>query len=94
MGLKPGHVLTDFAGSMAAAMENALKEEWQVVKGVPLPEAGQEDRRLLLVAIARGLLRYLEENQDSLIALIRLRRTTSTFEGDYAVPHLDLNIDL
>ena len=36
-----------FAGSMAEAIENALKTEWFAVKGFELPAEGEEDRRIL-----------------------------------------------
>jgi hypothetical protein len=64
MAIKAGTVV-DFAGSMAAAMEDALKAEYQNVKGETLPDQGLEDRRMLLVAIAQGITRYLKSNVDA-----------------------------
>jgi hypothetical protein len=64
MAIKAGTV-ADFAGSMAAAMEDAMKQEYQVVKGEPLSSQGEEDRRLLLVAVAQGVVRYLKDNLDA-----------------------------
>lgn len=60
MALKAGTV-EDFADSMARAMEIAFEQEWLRVKGVPLPGWGQEDRRLLLSAIAQGVVKHLKE---------------------------------
>lgn len=64
MAIKAGTV-TDFAGSMAEAMEEAMEQEYLAVKGEPLSAQGQEDRRLLLVAIAQGVVRHLKDNLDA-----------------------------
>ena len=64
MAMKAGTV-ADFAGSLAEAMEDALKAEYQAVKGEPLPDMGRDDRRMLLVAVAQGVLRYFKENADA-----------------------------
>jgi hypothetical protein len=61
--LKAGTV-ADFSGSLAAEMEAAMKAEWISVKGEPLPSpTGEEDRKIMFVAIARGLLKYLEDHR-------------------------------
>jgi hypothetical protein len=65
MAIKPGTV-ADFSNSMAAAMENALATEYQALKGEPLPDMGEEDRRMLLVAIAQGVTRHLLDNLTSI----------------------------
>ena len=65
MAIKPGTV-ADFNDSMAAAMENALATEYLALKGSPLPEMGEEDRRMLLVAIAQGVTRHLLDNLPSI----------------------------
>jgi len=64
MAMKAGTV-TDFSGSMAEAMENAMKEEYLALKGEALPDMGQDDRRMLLAAIAQGVVRYLKDNLDA-----------------------------
>ena len=61
MALKAG-TLTDFDDSMAEAMENALATLWLAKTGDPLPAATQEDRRLMFVAIAQGVVRHLKDN--------------------------------
>jgi len=71
MALKAGRV-SDFGNSLAAAMELAMQEEWQAVKGVALPGQGSEDRRLLFVAFARGLFVYLKAHEDELITRLTL----------------------
>lgn len=64
MALKAGTVAS-FSGSLAEAMENALRDEYLAVKGEPLSDQGLEDRRMLLVAIAQGIVRYLKDNTDA-----------------------------
>jgi hypothetical protein len=64
MALKAGTV-ADFGNSMAEAIEQALKTEYRNVKGEDMPDAPAEDRRLLLVAIAQGITRYLKSNTDA-----------------------------
>ena len=64
MAIKPGTV-ADFGGSMTQAMENALAEEYQSLKGEALPAMGEEDRRMLLVAIAQGVTKHLVDNLDA-----------------------------
>jgi hypothetical protein len=66
MAIKAGRVGTEFSGSMAAAIEKALIKEWKEVKGWEMPEPGQEERRILCVAIAQGIIRYLTDNAQSL----------------------------
>lgn len=66
MAFKAGTV-SDFEDSMAEAIEDALKAEWATVKGIAFPDAGEEDRRLLFVAIAQGILRYLKDNAEASI---------------------------
>ena len=51
------------ANSMALAMEDAMKQYHQSIKNQPLPDAGERDRRLLFVSIARGVLEYLRGHQ-------------------------------
>jgi len=64
--LKAGTV-NDFANSMAAEMEAAMKSEWQAVKNTALPGgAGEEDRKILFVAVARGVLKYLTDHRNDI----------------------------
>ncbi len=64
MAIKAGTV-ADFSNSMAEAMEDALKAEYLALKGEALSDQGLEDRRMLLVAIAQGITRYLKSNLDA-----------------------------
>jgi hypothetical protein len=68
MALKAGTV-DDFEDSMAEAIENALKVEWAVVKEIAFPTTGEDDRRLLFVAIAQGIVRYLKDNAEASIVV-------------------------
>ncbi len=64
MAIKAG-TLADFTGSMAQAMENALEEEYQRLKGEAMPAMGREDRQLMFAAIAQGVVRHLKDNHDA-----------------------------
>ena len=64
MAIKAGTV-ADFSNSLAEAIEDALKAEYLNVKGEALSDQGLEDRRMLLVAIAQGVTRYLKSNVEA-----------------------------
>ncbi|HHM05332.1 MAG TPA: hypothetical protein ENJ19_06265 [Gammaproteobacteria bacterium] len=68
MALKAG-TLTDFDNSMAQAMEEALAVLWQEKTGQPLGSAGEEDRRLMFVAIAQGVVKHLKDNAGAAFAV-------------------------
>ncbi len=57
---------------MAAAMLTALPQAWKEVKGVEFPGGGQDDQRVLFIAIARGLLTYLKNNPNEIMNTINL----------------------
>lgn len=52
--------LTD---SMALVIEEEMDDLLTALKGKGLPDAGEEDRRILFVAIARGIVKYLSDHQ-------------------------------
>jgi hypothetical protein len=62
-----------FGGTLAAAMERAFAAEVIAAKGVPLPDAGAEDRHILFNAIAQGVLQYLRASEGDL----RIRLTNA-----------------
>ena len=68
--LKAGHI-SDFSNSMAEAIETALQQELAAM-GEVLPAAGQKDRRVFFVAIARGVLQYLKDHQAEMINTITI----------------------
>jgi hypothetical protein len=57
-----------FAGSMAAAIEDALNEQLLADGMHPLPagDIAARDRRRLFVAIAEGVIRHLDANPQAL----------------------------
>ncbi len=63
--------LDDFAGSMAEEIEKALDEVRQErgYAALPKPPTADkndlDDRRMLFVAIARGVIRYLATHEDA-----------------------------
>ena len=64
--LKGGSV-GDFSGSMAEEMEKVMEKEMQALKGHGLPEMGKDERRVLLVAVARGMLNYLKRHEKDIL---------------------------
>ena len=90
MALKAGSV-ANIAGSLVEAMDNAMKTEWQAVKGVPLPSQGEQDRRLLFAAIAQGLFVFLKANEDALMNNISLDVGFGS-PKNYDVTQLELNL--
>jgi hypothetical protein len=66
--LIPGGQVPDFAGSMAAAMENALNA-LLLAEGrpqVPTDDSPEtRDRRVMFLAIAQGIVAHLVANQDA-----------------------------
>jgi hypothetical protein len=99
MSLYPGaprlqggkQVLDDTAlqNSMARAIEEAMNQLSVQLKGAPLPDVGRDDRRLLFVAISRGVLKYLRDHQASITA-------TSAGQG-FRNPHthgVNLNVTM
>ena len=58
--------------SLADAIEAAMPQAWQDVKHVPFPGGDPKDRRPMFLAISRALLKYLQDNQNTLINNITL----------------------
>jgi hypothetical protein len=75
------------ASDMAQAMVDQLDEAWQIVKGEPFPGGSREDARIMFLAVARGLLVYMEAHQNDMV-------NTVTLSGGSAqtVTAIDLNI--
>lgn len=67
--LKPGGVVpSEFAGSMAEAMEVALNQLLSATGKPTVPTDDSDevrDRRILFVAIARGVIDHLVDNEDA-----------------------------
>jgi hypothetical protein len=62
MALKAG-LLEDFNDSMAAKIETEFETLWFNVYNTDLPDERKNERRILFVAIARGILSYLNEHE-------------------------------
>jgi len=77
--LKAGRI-GDIADSLAGDMDAAMIEEWNRVKDVPLPNDPEiaKDRQLIFVAVARGMLNYLERRED------RIGTTTEDGDGNHS----------
>ena len=75
------------ANDLANAMIDQMGEAWQIVKNEPIPSPPGEDARILFLAIARGLLKYMEQHQNETIKTIALGGGSSV-----NVTSLDLNI--
>lgn len=57
----------DFADSMALEIETAFSQ-LRVEKGkAPLDSQGEEERRMLFIAIARGVIRHLQSKQTAFV---------------------------
>lgn len=59
------------AGDLAQAMTDELDEAWRFVKGEDFPGDSREDARIMFVAIARGLLLYLEAHKTDMVNTIQ-----------------------
>jgi hypothetical protein len=90
MSLKGGHV-SDFDGSLAAAIEQAMADELMTVRGQSLPgNQGVEDRRLLFVAIAQGVLRYLEAHQNEIFKTLTFDAGAGSVTATVSAADLDV----
>ncbi len=75
---------------LSNSIETAFAEAWEAAKGEPLASAGRPDRELLFLGIARGLIRYLEAQEDTLFNSITLEVTPNN-PITYPVKSTDLN---
>jgi hypothetical protein len=96
MSLYPGDMNTDdeiFAKSMAGTIENEMESIFENIKGTKLPLTGREDRKMLFVAISRGILRYLHDNPD-FINSITLEDPNDNSVSTGSVIGMDLDITI
>jgi hypothetical protein len=84
------YVLDDTAleESMAKIIEEEMTNVFGLVKGTPLPDSGKEDRRLLYVAISRGVLKCLRDHQ------VSMSTTVATNGGPPRTGRIDLNVTM
>jgi hypothetical protein len=78
---------------LADAMETAFKQAWPEIKGTPLPPADPKDRRVLFVAVARGLLTYLQQNPTEILTTLVVDDPLGA-TLTYTVQEADVNADL
>ena len=84
---------TALQDTLAKAIEEAMADAFQKVKGYRCPNAGADDRRLLFVAIARGVIKYLEAHQNDVLASVTIRHTIGP-SVTHTVSNVDLNITI
>lgn len=80
-------------GSMGDAIEDAMADIYKKLKGTSLPVVGKEDRRILFVAIARGILKYLEDHETELLLGVTITHATGS-HVTHTVSNLNLNIQM
>jgi hypothetical protein len=73
-----GGAIEDFADSMAAEMETALNEV-RGEEGLSALPTGDQDRRMLFIAIARGVINHLRKKQEAFA--VTVTDGTLTFSG-------------
>ena len=62
--LNPGD--DQYTGSLAAAIESAFMQEWPAVMNNAPKPVPNDQMRLLFIAVAQGVLRYLADNELSI----------------------------
>lgn len=84
--LRAGSFASDGDGSLAALIEDAMREEWQAARGEPLSTSGPgvKDRRILFAAVAKGVLRYLYEHRDDLITTLEINEGSGNHRHEAA----------
>jgi hypothetical protein len=82
---------TALADSMALAMDDAMADAYQKLKGSALPDKAKDDRRMLFVAIARGMLSYLQDHHNEIFATMNLTPSGGN-PIDFQVNSVSLNI--
>ena len=77
------------ASELADAMVAQLPAAWEAVKGEDWPGGDTNDAKIMFLAVARGLLTYMEQKQNETISTIALGGG-----GSVNVTSLNLNITL
>lgn len=89
MAIKAGN-LDALADSMALAIQTEFETLWEQVYDTPLPSESSRQRQIFFVAIARGILTYLDAKQNEFITSMQF----VSWPGSENVQNLDLNIEL
>jgi hypothetical protein len=77
--LAPG--TANYSGSMAAAMEQAFREEWPTVMGDAEVPASSEQLNLMFRAIAQGVIRHLKQNCESMKVSVTVNVGGTNYTG-------------
>jgi len=81
----------NYSGSMAAAMEQAFREEWPtVMEGADLP-ASSEQLNLMFRAISQGVIRHLRQNSASMKVTVTVNIGGSNYTGTGAVTDIEID---
>ena len=83
MALRAG-TRANFSGSLASSIESAFDSVRAEYGLDPLPADGTDDRRMLYLAIARGIVEYVAANEDAFV----VPRHASGTTGRHAL-HVD-----
>lgn len=75
------------ANELANEMVAQLPAAWELVKGEDWPGGDTKDAKVMFLAVARGLLRYMDDNQNETIRTIALGGGSAV-----SVNSLDLDI--
>lgn len=78
---------------LTAAMQEALRQEWQATKGSAIGNTTVEDMRLIFAAVSRGLLTYLEAHEDDFLNTITVQENAEN-PRTQTVVRTDLNINV
>lgn len=78
------------ADALADQIELGFRSAWEDSMPSSIGDVGAEDRRVLFLGIARGILDYLEAQQNQILRTITLR-TGATQNTTFDVTGLDLN---
>lgn len=84
MSLKAG-TNADFSGSLAEAIERALKKEWPHVMGAKQTVESNPQMRLLCVAVAQGVIRYLKDHANDSMRVDLVTTPANSNDG-----HIDI----
>ncbi|MGB3344295.1 MAG: hypothetical protein WBA61_10300 [Aequorivita sp.] len=79
-----------YNGSMAAAMEQAFKEEWPTVMGKADIPASSEQMNLIFRAVAQGVIRHLKQNSSSMKITVTINVGSTTYTGTGTVTDIEI----
>ena len=81
----------NYGGSMAAAMEQAFREEWPtVMEGADLP-GSSEQLNLMFRAISQGVIRHLKQNSASIKVTVTVNIGSNNYTGTGTVTEIEID---